>query len=83
MMVGIRYELGKKIKRCGKELPLYCVVSKLRPTKLGNKKVFFVKSHVPSPTVIVSESYVAVPGADSPSAGAMMAVDDNCKQVGL
>ena len=36
--------------------PLYCMVSKLRPTRFGRRKLFLVKSHVPSPTSIVSES---------------------------
>ncbi len=40
----------------GDDLPLYCIVSKLRPTRFGSRKVFLVKSHVPSPTVMVFES---------------------------
>ena len=35
--------------------------------------MFFSKSHVPSPTVKVLESYLAVPGAEYLSAGAMTA----------
>ena len=38
---------------CG--LPLYRIVAKFKPTRLGSKKVFSVASHVPSPTTIVFE----------------------------
>lgn len=34
--------------------------------------MFLVKSHVPSPTTIVSEEYELDPGGDKVSAGAMM-----------
>lgn len=54
------------------DLPLYRIVSKLTPTKFGSRKVFLVKSHVPSPTTIVSEEYELDPGGDKVSAGAMM-----------
>ena len=33
-------------------IPLYRIVAKLNPTRFGSKNVFFVESHVPSPTVI-------------------------------
>ena len=36
-------------------LPLYCIVSKLRATRLGSRNVFLEKSHVPSPTTRVSD----------------------------
>ena len=49
------------------------MVSKLSPTRLGRRNVFLTKSHVPSPTVIVSDEYVARPGGDKPSAGAIVA----------
>ena len=35
--------------------PLYRIVSKFNPTKLGNRKSFLVASQVPSPTSIVFE----------------------------
>jgi hypothetical protein len=35
--------------------PLYCMVSKFKPIRLGSRKVFLVKSQVPSPTTSVSE----------------------------
>ena len=55
-------------------LPLYRMVSKLRPCKFGSRNVFFEKSHVPSPTTILSELYLTAPGADiSSGAGAMTA----------
>lgn len=54
--------------------PLYCMVSKFSPTKLGNKNVFLVESHVPSPTFRVLELYVLLPaGARLSGAGAMTA----------
>ena len=37
------------------DIPLYCIVSKFSPTRFGSKNEFFVKSHVPSPTVMVLE----------------------------
>jgi len=49
------------------------MVSKLRPMRLGSRNVFFTKSQVPSPTTIVPEEYDADPGAENPSAGAMVA----------
>jgi len=55
--------------------PLYRIISKLNPTRFGSRNVFLVKSHVPSPTTMVFESYVATPGGDMSSSGvgAMMA----------
>lgn len=38
---------------CG--IPLYRIVAKLSPTRFGNRNVFFVVSHVPSPTAIEFE----------------------------
>ena len=49
------------------------MVSKFGPARFGSRNVFLVKSHVPSPTVMVSDEYSADPGADSPSADAMLA----------
>ena len=54
-------------------LPLYCIVLKLRPCKLGNRNVFRCESHVPSPTYIVGELYVLLPGGASCGEGDMMA----------
>lgn len=48
------------------------MVSKFSPTRLGSRKLFRVKSHVPSPTTMVSDEYDADPGGDRVSAGAMM-----------
>lgn len=50
------------------DLPLYCIVAKFSPCKFGNKKVFLSAIHVPSPTSMVLESYVELPGADASSA---------------
>lgn len=50
------------------------MVSKLSPTRLGSKKEFFVKSQVPSPTVIVFDEYELDPGGERLSAGAMTAI---------
>lgn len=41
--------------------------------------MFLVKSHVPSPTTMVSEEYELDPGGDSVSAGAMMAMGASCQ----
>ena len=38
--------------------------------------MFFVKSHVPSPTVKVLDEYELEPGGDRASAGAMAAMGD-------
>ena len=40
---------------CACGIPLYRIVAKLNPTRLGSRNVFFVVSHVPSPTVIEFE----------------------------
>ena len=40
---------------CACGLPLYRIVAKFKPTRLGSRKVFSVASHVPSPTTIVFE----------------------------
>jgi len=55
---------------------LYCIVSKFSPTRFGRRNVFFVKSHVPSPTVKVLDEYELEPGGDRASAGAMAAMGD-------
>lgn len=43
-------------------LPLYRIVAKFNPTRFGNRKLLRWVSHVPSPTYIVLESYVLLPG---------------------
>ena len=57
------------------DLPFALMVSKLTPTRGGNRKVFLEKSQVPSPTLMVSELYVAEPAGDKLSAAGAMAVD--------
>lgn len=52
-------------------LPLYCIVSKFNPTKFGNRNVFLDASQVPSPTYIVFEEYMLLPGGDRLSSGAI------------
>lgn len=41
------------VLECAHNLPLYWVVARLNPTRLGRMNVFRVASHVPSPTVMV------------------------------
>lgn len=41
------------------------MVSKFRPTRLGRRNVFLSVSHVPSPTNIVFEVYLLLPGGAS------------------
>ena len=41
------------------------MVSKFKPTRLGSKYVFLEESHVPSPTYIVSDEYMLLPGGAS------------------
>lgn len=36
-------------------IPLYCMVSKLRPWRFGSRNVLRCESHVPSPTYILSD----------------------------
>ncbi len=55
---------------CG--IPLYWVVARLRPTRLGSRNVFFVASHVPSPTDIVPEVYELLPAGASCGDGGMV-----------
>lgn len=38
------------------------MVAKFKPTRFGNKNVFFSVSHVPSPTCNVFEEYELLPG---------------------
>lgn len=40
---------------CARGIPLYRIVAKFNPTRFGSRNVFFVVSHVPSPTVIEFE----------------------------
>jgi len=53
-------------------IPLYRMVSKLSPTRLGSRKVFLDVSQVPSPTVIVSEEYELLPAGVSCGDGDMV-----------
>ena len=52
-------------------VPLYRIVSKFSPTRLGSKKSLRFESQVPSPTYNVFEEYVLEPAGDRPSWGAM------------
>src|SRR4051812_4128343 len=45
-------------------IPLYRIVSKLRPWRLGSRNEFFSKSQVPSPTVKVLDEYELDPGGE-------------------
>lgn len=47
-----------------KAIPLYRIVSKLRPWRLGSRNEFFSKSQVPSPTVKVLDEYELDPGGE-------------------
>ena len=47
-------------------LPLYRIVSKLTPIKLGSKKVSRPESQVPSPACRVFDEYVLLPAAARP-----------------
>lgn len=51
---------------CMSDAPLYRIVSKFTPMRLGSKNVSRSLSHVPSPTCSVFEEYVLLPGAASP-----------------
>jgi len=53
-------------------LPLYLIVAKFNPTKLGSRKLSLPASHVPSPTCIVAELYELLPGGASCGEGDMM-----------
>ncbi len=57
---------------CACGIPLYWVVAKLNPTRLGSRNVFFVASHVPSPTLIVPEVYELLPAGASCGDGDMV-----------
>lgn len=46
------------------DIPLYRIVSKLRPWRLGSRNEFFSKSQVPSPTVKVLDEYELDPGGE-------------------
>ncbi len=60
---------------CACGLPLYWVVARLNPTRLGSRNVFFVASHVPSPTFIVFEVYELLPAGASCGDGDIMPGD--------
>jgi hypothetical protein len=51
--------------------PLYLIVSKFNPTRFGSKKSLRLASHVPSPTYMVFELYVLLPGGERLSCGAI------------
>ena len=57
---------------CTHGLPLYWVVARLNPTRLGRRKSLREESHVPSPTDIVFEVYELLPGGDSWGEGDMV-----------
>ena len=48
----VRFRVGPV---CACAIPLYRIVAKFNPTRFGNRNVFLVESHVPSPTVIEFE----------------------------
>lgn len=52
--------------------PLYCIVAKFSPIKLGRRNVSRSESHVPSPTCKVFEAYVLLPAAVSPESEGIM-----------
>lgn len=58
---------------CACGIPLYWVVARLSPTRLGSKKVFLDASHVPSPTFIVFEVYELLPAGASCGEGDIVA----------
>lgn len=55
-------------------IPLYLIVSKFNPIRLGRRNVLRDESHVPSPTYIVSDEYVLLPAGDSWGEGDMVSV---------
>jgi hypothetical protein len=58
--------------------PLYLIVSKFKPTRFGSRKSLRVASHVPSPTYMVFELYVLLPGGERLSWGAIVAAKELC-----
>jgi hypothetical protein len=58
--------------------PLYLIVSKLRPIRFGRRKVLRSVSHVPSPTYIVLEEYVLLPGGVSSGLGDIFVIAPPC-----
>ena len=60
---------------CTHDLPLYWVVARLNPTRLGRRKSLREASHVPSPTDIVFEVYELLPGGDSCGEGDMVLLE--------
>lgn len=63
------HKLGRK------NLPLYRIVSKFTPIKLGSRNVSLVKSHVPSPTWSVFDAYELLPGEASVSGILVVSVE--------
>ena len=63
---------------CTHDLPLYWVVARLNPTRLGRRKSLREVSHVPSPTDIVFEVYELLPGGDSCGEGDMVLLEKSC-----
>jgi len=66
----------------GIEVPLYLIVAKFKPWRLGSRKVFRCESQVPSPTNIVGEVYVLLPGGASCGEGDMVSGTANPKLQG-
>lgn len=52
--------------------PLYRIVSKFTPIRLGSRKVSRCESHVPSPTWSVFDEYVLLPGGVRPGPDILM-----------
>ena len=74
-------QMGREGKeREGREdnKPLYLIVSKFKPTRFGSRKSLRVASHVPSPTYMVFELYVLLPGGERLSWGAIVAAKELC-----
>lgn len=59
------------------------MVSKFKPWRLGSKKVFRCESQVPSPTNIVGEVYVLLPGGASCGEGDIVTGTVEFSGVGL
>lgn len=56
----------------GANQPLYRIVSKFSPIRLGKRNVFRWESHVPSPTCKVLDEYVLLPGGANSGEGDMV-----------
>ncbi len=51
---------------------MYLIVSKFNPKRFGSRKSLRLASHVPSPTYMVFELYVLLPGGERLSFGAIV-----------